>query len=143
VKALLVLGAPVGAAFALMLGLVVVLVPGTSSAADPGGLPQAPDAVTDVHLDQEQLRVARVVIEVARGLGVPPRGWVVVPAAGSSESTRERRPTGGRYEADAEFGRGRSGHPSSFAPSTAACRVKRCAGSSGSNPLSVLTRSSR
>ena len=36
-----------------------------------------------------------------------------------------------------------SGQPSSFAPITATWRVNRCAGSSGSNPVSDLTRSSR
>jgi hypothetical protein len=86
VKPLLVLAAPVGAVLALVLGLVVVLVPAPRSVADPGCVPQTPGAIEDVHLDEEQLRVAGVIIQVARELGVSARGWVVALAAGMQES---------------------------------------------------------
>jgi murein DD-endopeptidase MepM/ murein hydrolase activator NlpD len=86
VRAFFILGAPVVAVLALTFGLVIVLVPANPSVAEPDCVVQTPGAITDMHLDQEQLRVARVILDVARELNVPPRGWVVALAAGMQES---------------------------------------------------------
>jgi murein DD-endopeptidase MepM/ murein hydrolase activator NlpD len=80
------LGAPIVVVVALIFGLVVVLVPATRSVAVPDCVPLAPGDIEDVHLDEEQLRIAAVIIDVSRELGVPARGWVVALAAGMQES---------------------------------------------------------
>ena len=86
-KALVIAGAPFVAVLAMTFGVVVVLVPmDAPAAADVVCLPQAPGAVSDVNLDQEQQRVVRTVIAVGRQLNVPTRGWVVALAAGMQES---------------------------------------------------------
>jgi murein DD-endopeptidase MepM/ murein hydrolase activator NlpD len=87
VKAIALFSAPVVAVLALIFGVVVVIAPGAPPAlASAACLPQLNGAVSGVHLDREQLGVARDVIRVGKELDVTPRGWVAALAAGMQES---------------------------------------------------------
>jgi murein DD-endopeptidase MepM/ murein hydrolase activator NlpD len=82
--------APVLAIVALVFAVVVVLAPVEPSPAialaASSCVPQAAGAVSGVHLDSQQWRVAGEVIRVGKSLGVEARGWVVALAAGMQES---------------------------------------------------------
>jgi len=99
VKPLLVFSAPVVAVFALFFGVVVVLLPGstTPAVADVSScLPTLSDAATDIALDQQQWQVARHIVAAGRDSNVPARGWVVALAAGLQESGLRPLPYGDR-----------------------------------------------
>ena len=88
------------AALSSLLGVVVVLAPDSDAPHFPafadGCLPQAPAAVGDIHLDDQQQRVVRTIIAVGRALRVPQRGWVIALAAGMQESGLRALPYGDR-----------------------------------------------
>jgi len=97
VKVLAVLATPVVALMALVVGVVVVLAPGSAAPAvaqTAGCLPQVADAQAD--LDAEQADVARAIITAGRDAGVPPRGWVIAVATGLQESGLRPLPYGDR-----------------------------------------------
>jgi hypothetical protein len=95
VKVFSVLATPVVAVFALVLGVVVVLAPGSSSPALAAPcLPQVEEP--QANLDEEQWDVARAVIAAGRDAGAPARGWVVAIATGMQESGLRPLPYGDR-----------------------------------------------
>ena len=96
-KVLAVLATPVVALFTLVLGVVVVLAPGSSSPAlaqTPACLPVVEETQSD--LDTEQRTVAAAIIEAGRDAAVPPRGWVIAIATGLQESGLRPLPYGDR-----------------------------------------------
>ena len=100
VRAIGFLGIPLVAMMSLILGVVVVLAPSSTSpslaATTSGCLPQPPAAVAHIHLDGEQRRVVRTIVTVGRGLRVPPHGWVVAVVTALQESGLRPLPYGDR-----------------------------------------------
>ena len=87
-KALALLASPLIAVFALIVGVMVVLVPTSGDALEltAACVPQVPGGQDELRLDAQQWQVSRTIIDVARSLDVGERGWVVALATGLQES---------------------------------------------------------
>jgi len=97
VKPLLLFSSPIVAVMALLFGVLVILVPdSTTPALASDCLAEAPVVVDDIHLDSEQWQVARDIIKAGQSDQVPSRGWVVALAAAYQESGLRPLPYGDR-----------------------------------------------